>query len=611
LAIALALSGAAQALGLGELRIESALNQPLSAQIDIIGATHEDLATLTARVANPEVFQRYNAERPAYLETITFKVDESSQGRAVLRIHSTDVVADPLVTLLIDLHWVNGEVIRDYSLLLDPATIQESAPNSTAAMAPAAQDAPIAPIAPTASTTSTSPPVSTSSPIDGSGSEYRVLSGDTLTKIAIRHGAHSRPEVQRTMIAIFRANPQAFDGNLNILHLGAQLTLPSMRDLAATDAVQAQLEVAEQLQAWKVARVLAAVHANTPAALTAPAALASTPAPTPAAAAAAAPAHAPAPAPTVTPEALHARIQSLSSALDDVHLQLATTNLKIQQMRQLAARVAPPATVSVARTARVRPASHSAQIGFLVIGVGLTVAGLTWQRRRRPRAAAPAIPAQDPAATITTELTMLTLPNSEAGAPPSIELRALADRAEQTEPTDRADWAGQAGRADPATATVETVAPQDTIPVQVLDESEGETVVIESTVMDSNSKLARNTVLDYNLLDLDSSAVHVHMPSDLKDRPVEMERRISVVDALRSAILRDPTRRDLRMKLLETYFELAATHQRAFVQYARMQACEDDLSAEDWQNIMAMGREIAPGETLFVDDNAAVLSNCA
>jgi hypothetical protein len=122
-----------------------------------------------------------------------------------------------------------------------------------------------------------------------------------------------------------------------------------------------------------------------------------------------------------------------------------------------------------------------------------------------------------------------------------------------------------------------------------------------------------STVLDYNLLDLDATVQHVQMPSQLNDHVVVTERRTNIVDVLKAAIDRDPNRRDLRMKLLETYYSSAATNQRAFLDVVRKAASQRDfLSAEDWQKVIMMGREIAAGDALFADQSKdEKLANCA
>jgi len=127
LALALSLPGSAGALGLGDIRVDSALNEPLSAQIDVVGATDQELIELRAAVASRETFKRYGAERAAFLSTASFKVTRGPDGRAILTVRSDQAVTDPLVTLLVDLSWGRGELIKEYSLLLDPAQLPAAA----------------------------------------------------------------------------------------------------------------------------------------------------------------------------------------------------------------------------------------------------------------------------------------------------------------------------------------------------------------------------------------------------------------------------------------------------------------------------------------------------
>jgi hypothetical protein len=123
--------------------------------------------------------------------------------------------------------------------------------------------------------------------------------------------------------------------------------------------------------------------------------------------------------------------------------------------------------------------------------------------------------------------------------------------------------------------------------------------------------------VDFNLVDLDATAQHVHMPSGLNDGPAAVaERRTNIVDVLKSAIERDPKRSDLRMKLLETYYTLASSNQRAFMDAVRkLQRERDLLSAEDWEKVTMMGRDIAGDDILFADmdslKNKGDLANCA
>jgi len=84
--------------------------------------------------------------------------------------------------------------------------------------------------------------------------------------------------------------------------------------------------------------------------------------------------------------------------------------------------------------------------------------------------------------------------------------------------------------------------------------------------------------LDYNLLDLDQTALHVHMPSALNENVAVKERRTNLTDVLKSAIEREPDRDDLRMKLLEMYYAAASTNARDSWTWCR----NSRVSATNW-----------------------------
>src|SRR5271170_8330218 len=90
LSVAFVLPSAAEALGLGEIHVDSALNEPLAAEVEIVGATAEDLAGITASVANPETFLRFGVDRPAFLSTAAFRIAVDGKGKTVLAIRSTE-----------------------------------------------------------------------------------------------------------------------------------------------------------------------------------------------------------------------------------------------------------------------------------------------------------------------------------------------------------------------------------------------------------------------------------------------------------------------------------------------------------------------------------------
>jgi pilus assembly protein FimV len=137
------------------------------------------------------------------------------------------------------------------------------------------------------------------------------------------------------------------------------------------------------------------------------------------------------------------------------------------------------------------------------------------------------------------------------------------------------------------------------------------------TVMVSAEALRVDTTnLDYNLMDLDRTAQHVQMPSELHERVVVKERRSNLVDVLKKAVEREPDRRDLRMKLLETYYAAAAANRKGFLEVVQKLARErDHLGAGEWDKIAYMGKQIAADTSLFSGDSQSEdddeLADCA
>ena len=79
---------AALALGLGDIHLNSTLNAPLDASIDLVGATPDELATLTPKIASRETFAQHGLDWPAFLSNVTVKAAHSASGRDVLEVRS-------------------------------------------------------------------------------------------------------------------------------------------------------------------------------------------------------------------------------------------------------------------------------------------------------------------------------------------------------------------------------------------------------------------------------------------------------------------------------------------------------------------------------------------
>ncbi len=241
--------GAALSLGLGDIRLNSYLNQPMNAEIALSIASADELATLKVGLAPAEAFDRYGLDRPPYLGDLQFAIRRTGPAGAVIDVRSSRPIAEPFVTFLVEASWSGGRMLREYTVLLDPPVFLP-APEA-AAPEPAAVDAPRpAPVARPAATPS---PVAAPTATRGEyGADFGpVQRNDTLWAIAQRVRPDASLSTNQVMVALFRANPHAFDGNINRLRAGAILRVPSRDEIVATSSGQATAEVRRHNEDWR------------------------------------------------------------------------------------------------------------------------------------------------------------------------------------------------------------------------------------------------------------------------------------------------------------------------------------------------------------------------
>ncbi len=261
------------AIGLGDIKLDSALNEPLRAEIDLLSATPEELAGLTIALASDETFTRYGMERPFYLQEMQFNIVDGGVSGSKVQIRSRSPITEPFLTFLVEATWTSGRLLREYTVLLDPPTYtpplvqqeravtapRRSTPSDSARIErqPAPQMTPAAPQpaptsrqpAPTFSSDS-APPVDDRPYETNASGEYIVLRGETLWSWATRVRPDNRLTINQTMLAIFEANPDAFGGNINILREGALLRIPSADEIFQISRGDALDEVNRQHSAW-------------------------------------------------------------------------------------------------------------------------------------------------------------------------------------------------------------------------------------------------------------------------------------------------------------------------------------------------------------------------
>ncbi|MGF0333577.1 FimV/HubP family polar landmark protein [Ectopseudomonas toyotomiensis] len=253
-------SGMAHALGLGEVTLQSSLNQPLVAEIELLEV--RDLASneVIPSLASPEEFIKAGVDRQYFLTDLKFTPVLKPNGKSVIRITSSKTVREPYLNFLVEVLWPNGRLLREYTLLLDPPLYSPQPSVAAAPQLPVAAPAPRPAAAPAAAPTSAAPaaaprptaPAPASRAI--SGNEYRTTANDTLWEIAQRVSGGS---VNQTMLAIQDLNPDAFiGGNINRMKSGQVLRLPDEQQIRSRSNAEAIAQVAEQNAAWREGRAV-------------------------------------------------------------------------------------------------------------------------------------------------------------------------------------------------------------------------------------------------------------------------------------------------------------------------------------------------------------------
>ncbi|MBH1661849.1 fimbrial protein FimV [Stenotrophomonas maltophilia] len=269
-------SSSALALGLGDIRVLSKPGQPLLAEIPVVSADPSELENLRVALASPVTFERVGLQRPTGLVSeLQFELTRDTQGRAVVRVTSQAPVETPSLSFLIEADWGQGRLVREYSALVDapPSALAVAepeivAPAGTLSNTIVREPAPASATVPAAETPTPPPPAAAPAPsrpraasapvaaqaVDGS---ITVQRGQTLSQIASAVARGNQVSRDRAMIALLRANPEAFiRGNVNLLKQGAVLRMPDSDALAAVDAAEAATLVREHAAQWRQARTV-------------------------------------------------------------------------------------------------------------------------------------------------------------------------------------------------------------------------------------------------------------------------------------------------------------------------------------------------------------------
>jgi len=256
------------AVGLGDLTVNSSLNEPLDATIQLVGLDGLGEDQIEVGLGSPDDFERANIARVGLIDDIVLEVDVIDRESGLVHLSSDQPVREPFLNMVISMRWPNGRLMRDYTALIDlpvfisdeptaaPVNVPESSEPAPAPQQPRSQilvdnDPPDNLVPPALSSTpspESSPTPQTSAATDDD--EVVVAAGDNLYNIAVSNRPADNVSVGQTMLAIQRANPDAFiDGDINRIRVGSVLRMPTLQEVQSIDQSQAVNQIALQDQA--------------------------------------------------------------------------------------------------------------------------------------------------------------------------------------------------------------------------------------------------------------------------------------------------------------------------------------------------------------------------
>lgn len=115
----LAFSSNLFAVGLGDIKVESGLNEPLKARIALVKTGDLQTNELLVAIADTAEFENHHLSRDAIYTTIHFTVDLNNPAGPSVLLTTDNPVKEPSLDFLVSLTWPKGKLVRGYTVLLE------------------------------------------------------------------------------------------------------------------------------------------------------------------------------------------------------------------------------------------------------------------------------------------------------------------------------------------------------------------------------------------------------------------------------------------------------------------------------------------------------------
>src|SRR6478609_1537024 len=109
----------AHAIGLGEIRLRSALNEPLRADIKLVQVNDLSENEIIVGLAPKQDFDKAHVERDFLLNSLRFRLDLDDPKNPKVVVTTQQPLREPFLNFLVEVQWPSGRLLREYTLLMD------------------------------------------------------------------------------------------------------------------------------------------------------------------------------------------------------------------------------------------------------------------------------------------------------------------------------------------------------------------------------------------------------------------------------------------------------------------------------------------------------------
>lgn len=237
-------------LGIGDIKLHSALNQNLDAEIALFVSAGENVSDINVKLAPPEKFDEAGVPWNYFLSKIKFETIKAADGSTIIKVSSKEALREPFLDFLVEVSWDKGNLYREFTVLVDPPVAYTQAvipvvqkPDEFVEAKPAEKT--------TIAKVNTKKSRKVMKDTFSNGEYGPTKRNDSLWKVADKTNTYDDVTRAQMMMAIFKANPNAFyKDNVNALEAGKTLKIPEKEVILSLSKEDAQLAFKAQADQW-------------------------------------------------------------------------------------------------------------------------------------------------------------------------------------------------------------------------------------------------------------------------------------------------------------------------------------------------------------------------